>query len=341
MVEPAGDSCHGRGMTTEFLGPYPWATIARKMYGQRPRRCAIAFIGQQAPELLRHLTDGDLLVVNASKEAVASHATSPDALAALIDAGVEVKSSPKLHAKVLVGASIAIVGSANASKNSTESQEAVIISHDDEVVRAAQNFVEKVAKDANPVDDQLLTELRRVWLENRRSPIPGVTGRSAETGLLSHWPTRVVLCPVEDDDLTDDEREAMTAAIEHQTPKYPIFGYQLDDNDDEGYGEGTVLLRYDQEQAWFYEPAVVYGSYETPIPGRTTGAYQLIRHKRGQQGRALDPLLRRIGPQHAKELKAAIVATGRGDATLPHHLAKAILNDIWRIDIDDTGQRKS
>lgn len=328
-------------MTTEFLGPYPWATIARKMYRQRPRRCAIAFIGQQASELLRHLTEGDLLVVNASKEAVASHATSPDALAALIDRGVVVKSSPKLHAKVLVGASIAIVGSTNASTNSTESLEAVVISHDKDLIQAARDFVERVAEDANPVDDELLTELRRVWDENRNGPIPGVTGRSAEAGLLNRWPAPVVLCPVEDDDLTAEERRTMTAEIEQQTPEYPIFGYQLSDDDEDGYGEGTVLLRYDRERAWLYEPAVVYGSYVTPIPGRTTGAYQLIRHKRGQRGRAATTLLKRIGPPHDRQLKSAMIDAADGDVELPHSLAEILLNDVWRIDVNDQGQQLS
>lgn len=318
----------------EFLGPYPWETIAKKLYRQRPRLCAIAFIGQRGPELLRHLTDGDLLVVNASKESVASHATSPDALAALIDAGVDVRSSPKLHAKVLVGATIAIVGSANASANSTESLEAVVISQDKDLVKAAREFVEKVAEDANPVDDELLAELRRIWEENRHAPVPGVTGRSAEAGLLNRWPVPVVLCPVEDDDLTDDERRTMTAEVEQHTPEYPIFGYQLND-DEGGYEIGTVLLRYDQERAWIYEPAVVYGSYVTPIPGRDGGAYQLVRHKRGQRGRAVTSLLKRLGSSHDRRMQSAIADTDDGDVELPHDLAEVLLNGIWRIDVNN------
>lgn len=322
-------------MATEFLGPHPWGTIAKKLYRQRPRLCAVAFIGQLGPELLRHLTVGDLLVVNASREAVASHATSPDALAALIDAGVDVRSSPKLHAKVLVGATMAVVGSANASRNSTESLEAVVFSQDKAVIRAARSFVEKVARDANPVDDELLIELRRVWEENRHAPVPGVTGRSAEAGLLNRWPVPVLLCPVEDDDLTADERRTMTADVEQQTPEYPIFGYQLDDDAEDGYEEGTVLLRYDRESARVYEPAVVYGSYVSPIPGRASGAYQLIRHKRGQRGRAATPLLKRIGPPYDRRLQSAMADTDDGDVELPRDLAERLLTDIWGIDINE------
>ncbi|MEP9390761.1 phospholipase D family protein [Gordonia sp. VNK1] len=325
-------------MVTEFIGPFPWETISRKLYGRRPRLGAIAFVGRDGPDLLRHFRHGDVLVVNASKEAVASHATSPDALAELIAKGIEVKSSPTLHAKVLVGEGIAIVGSANASRNSTESLEAVIVTDDKAAIVRARDFVAGIAADANPIDDDLLTELRRVWEENRRAPVPGVTGRSAEAGLLLRWPVPVLLCPVEDDDLTDDEREAMTADVE-QTPQFPLFGYQLGDDQD-GYDQATVLLRYDPTTKWIYEPVVVFGSV-APIPGRDDGAYQLVRHKRRQQGRSATRLITRLGGALGTQLQSAVADAVDGDVELPRELAVELLQGIWQLDIDEqVGERR-
>ncbi len=309
-------------MTTQFIGPHPWPVISRKLYARGPRVAAIAFLGADGPDLLRHLRDGDTLVVNASKEAVASHSTSPHAIETLIGRGVEVLSSPKLHAKVMVTAEIAVIGSANASGNSAQSLEAVVVTDDPTMVEDARDFVIDVAANANTIDDELLAELHQVWIDHPRAPVPGVNGGSAEWGLLPDRVAGVWLVPVIEDDLEDSEREAMAGEVE-QTPEYPIFGFQLGDDSD-GYEVGSVLLRY--EDGYIHEPTVVFGDVRSPIPGRADGAYQLLRYKHRQRGRRTTRVASDLSADVADEFDGAIAADD--DVVLSDELAEQVLR-VW------------
>jgi hypothetical protein len=104
----------------EMAGGQVWPTITKVCQGRGPRMAAIAYLGWQAPQLLP-LKKGDVLVVNVSDAALLTHATSPEALRTYVDAGVQVSSVPSLHAKVLVTATKAVIGSANASSHSGSS----------------------------------------------------------------------------------------------------------------------------------------------------------------------------------------------------------------------------
>lgn len=70
--------------------------------------------------------------------------SGPAALAHYLGAGVRVLSSPNLHAKVIVTDRRAVIGSANASHNSTVADEAVIITDDPDLIAAARTFIDKM-----------------------------------------------------------------------------------------------------------------------------------------------------------------------------------------------------
>lgn len=125
-------------MTTKVHGFHPWDEISLLSKLPGPRHAAIAFVGANALEMLS-LETGDVLVCNASRSAIESGATNPYALREFVDRGVEVYSCSSLHAKVLAVRGYAIVGSANASRHSDQSLEAVVSSDEPE-------FVERVIK---------------------------------------------------------------------------------------------------------------------------------------------------------------------------------------------------
>ena len=163
--------CH---MGTTFHGPSPWSHITRAI-GTRGARCAaIAYVGQDAPNLLP-LRAGDVLVVNASKAAVRAHATSPAALAYYLGKGVRVLSSPTLHAKVIATNRRAVVGSANASENSTFADDAVIITDDPEVVASVRKFIDGIDE---------ITEVDQAFIDNANR----VGNRQDGANPWSHWP---------------------------------------------------------------------------------------------------------------------------------------------------------
>ncbi|MFF2028406.1 phospholipase D family protein, partial [Streptomyces sp. NPDC058171] len=166
-------------MGTTFHGPSPWPHITRAIRTRGARYAAIGYLGPGAPALLP-LRAGDVLVVNASKAAIRAHATSPAALAYYVNRGVRVLSSPTLHAKVIVTNTRAVIGSANASENSTLADDAVVITDDPEIVASVRKFIDGL-DEITEVDEVFLDDAILEWGIGRAVPIPGVSGRIRDT----------------------------------------------------------------------------------------------------------------------------------------------------------------
>lgn len=158
----------------KFQGPAPWESITKAAATPGPRYAAIAYVSGKAPDLLP-LTHGDVLVVNASIGTAKAHITDPKALRTFINRGVKVYSCDDLHAKVIATKNRAVVGSANASTNSTNVVEASVITNDKEIIAAVTAFVENLVSDARQVTRSSLVELDRWWAEGTFTPIPGLT----------------------------------------------------------------------------------------------------------------------------------------------------------------------
>ncbi|MGZ8768028.1 hypothetical protein [Aeromicrobium sp.] len=163
-------------MHTKFVGPHPWHAITKGARTKGPRHAAIAFLAVEAPELVP-LTRGDLLVVNAGDVALGAHATSPVALRAFIDKGVDVRSDSHLHAKVLATSSVAVIGSANASTASPRISEAAVVTSDPKLIEDVTKFVESLAagRNAIEVDDVFLKRAERIWQQGTPTKLAGVT----------------------------------------------------------------------------------------------------------------------------------------------------------------------
>ena len=248
-------------MGTTFHGPSPWPHITRAIGTRGARHAAIAYLGQDAPELLP-LRAGDLLVVNASKAAIRAHATSPAALAYYLNKGVRVLSSPTLHAKVIVTNRRAVVGSANASENSAFADDAVIITDDPEVMDSVRTFIDRI-DEVTEVDEVFLDDAAREWEIGRAVPIPGVTGRIRDPGaeFLPVPVTRMFVkhavdyepSPTEQHVL--DEHRSRRPATVGPAVKYALESLRLDRTSAVRRGDVVVFVSVDD--GWVYPPAVV------------------------------------------------------------------------------------
>lgn len=79
----------------------------------------VSYIGADAARLMP-LKRGDVLVCEASRQAIRAGITDPEALRRFVRRGVKVHSSDGLHAKFVVGSRSAWIGSANASGSSRD-----------------------------------------------------------------------------------------------------------------------------------------------------------------------------------------------------------------------------
>ncbi|HEY3924169.1 MAG TPA: phospholipase D-like domain-containing protein [Acidothermaceae bacterium] len=100
---------------------------------RRPITAVIAYVGQLAEEVLP-LRCGDILVCDASREAVQAGSTDAATLARFRRRGVKILSMPGLHAKFILADRSVWIGSANASRHSR-----------DDLLEAAARFTDTTA----------------------------------------------------------------------------------------------------------------------------------------------------------------------------------------------------
>lgn len=113
-----------------------------KRLAARKRRSSALVAVPYVTKPLLDLRSGDVLVVDLSEGVVASGLTNPAALRRYLRDGVELYSSPGLHAKVFVLGDTAVVGSSNMSKSSEDDlREAILVVRDRTVVRSAADAV--------------------------------------------------------------------------------------------------------------------------------------------------------------------------------------------------------
>jgi hypothetical protein len=151
-------------------GSEVWDTITSMSRRSNRGAGAIAVPWVSHPGLL-DIRAGDIVVVDCSERALRVGSTDPGILADWVAAGAEVHSVDHLHAKVYVFGSVAVVTSANGSRNSELNlEEAAVRVHDRSTVRAARGFVLDLAGSARQLSESELRRLKRtVWAPPVRS----------------------------------------------------------------------------------------------------------------------------------------------------------------------------
>jgi phosphatidylserine/phosphatidylglycerophosphate/cardiolipin synthase-like enzyme len=115
----------------------------------------------------------DVLVTDCRPATARSGVTDPREVRKYLDAGVTVYRWEWLHAKVFVLDKLAVVGSANVSKNSRDNlDEAAVVITTKAGVLAARKFVESLMGQAFEVDSDWLDLCERSWRPSREHPPP-------------------------------------------------------------------------------------------------------------------------------------------------------------------------
>lgn len=169
-LEKNGRRRYGGAVTAELLVPTgdlgkpgrPWTAITPAI-ARRPRSrviAAIGYIGRTAPSVLP-LVNGDCLVADVSEAAVGLGLTSPTAILTYLSRGVAVGSIEGLHAKTIVLARTAWIGSANASTTSEFRRiEAAVRLTEPSVVANLRTWIAELAAAARPMTKAVVKELQ-------------------------------------------------------------------------------------------------------------------------------------------------------------------------------------
>nr|WP_249353580.1 phosphatidylserine/phosphatidylglycerophosphate/cardiolipin synthase family protein [Rhodococcus sp. USK13] len=186
---------------------------------------------------------------------------SPAALAHYLDKGVRVLSSPTLHAKVIATNTRAVIGSANASDNSTLADDAVIITDDPNIIASVRTFTDSL-DEITEVDQVFLDNAILEWEIGRDVPLPGVTGRvHTDTDFLPAPMTRMFVKHAVDYEPTHTEQQV----LDNQRGRHPGRGgpavkYQLESLRLDTPGtirRGDLIVFVSTGDEWIHPPAVV------------------------------------------------------------------------------------
>ncbi|MEH0986308.1 phospholipase D-like domain-containing protein [Micromonospora sp. CPCC 205556] len=111
-----------------------WHGLEDYLHADVCKRAAISYIGPAAADLL-DLTADDMIIVDGSDVALLAGQVDPNTISRWHKAGVDVRTLPNLHAKMIHlegGETYAIIGSANASARSRDLLREAAVLTDDE-----------------------------------------------------------------------------------------------------------------------------------------------------------------------------------------------------------------
>lgn len=136
-----------------------WRELSELSAKHRRMHAAIAYV--TAPHL--DFRRGDLLVCDASDQAIRGGLTSASLLRAFFSQGTEVYSYEGLHSKVAVIDDKAVIGSANLSHGAcVVTCEAALLTDDVQVVALTRGFVETVKNEAEKVTEEFLARIEAI-----------------------------------------------------------------------------------------------------------------------------------------------------------------------------------
>jgi len=160
-----------------------WCELSAQSADHQRIRAAVAYV--TAPHLIfRH---GDLLICDASDDAIKGGLTSASWLRAFVNQGAEVYSYDGLHSKVAVIDNQALIGSANLSQNAgVNTCEASLLTDDCQVIGLIQAFIEKVKGESEPVNEEFLRHIESLPVI-RNGSIPRKSKKKIDVGQSKVW----------------------------------------------------------------------------------------------------------------------------------------------------------
>jgi hypothetical protein len=173
----------------EFLTDNLWRELKRRARGTNQKRAAVAYFTR---DWLGFEKD-DLLICDATHQAIASGQTSAKLLAELHRRGVELYSCAALHAKVVVLDGWTFVSSANLSASSEAEGgliEAGVASDTQAFRKAAVDFIEQVRLKATVLDAPRIVSLAEIEVQKHgRSDVCGANEGivTIETSKVEAW----------------------------------------------------------------------------------------------------------------------------------------------------------
>ena len=144
----------------EIISDNLWDQISSFATGAEEKKVAVAYISDDS---IIKFGDNDTIIVNASDNAIKTGMTNLKVISSAIENGADVYSCDSLHAKVMLFDNVAIIGSANISKNSRfRLNEAGIVTNRPEIISGAIQLIEQLKTQSEVIDDAFLKRASKI-----------------------------------------------------------------------------------------------------------------------------------------------------------------------------------
>lgn len=176
-----------------------WTAIKSRSGKKTPITAAIAYLSKADALPFKA---GDVVIANLSKRSVSTGATNPAAALELLEDGVEVRTHPNLHAKVIVTGEHLFVGSMNASgRSSGKLVEAVLETTNRQARSAAGRWLMQLSEASRKITRTELRQLAKLYKPSKgtdgdgsgeeTAAAPETAGgkRAAKTWLVAQIPS--------------------------------------------------------------------------------------------------------------------------------------------------------
>jgi hypothetical protein len=154
----------------ELLVTGLWRRLRQLATSAKKKHAAIAYVTDDTKIAFG---EGDVLIADASDEAIQSGQTSAVVLKAAWKRGARIFSIRRLHAKVYVFDKYAVIGSANLSKESEKRTEAALLTDQPTVVSAARLLIDRLRQTGDVVDKEFIERICKLPVEKRARPVHG------------------------------------------------------------------------------------------------------------------------------------------------------------------------
>ena len=154
----------------DLLSSALWPRIRELAKKSQKKSAAVAYVTDD-----RHIVfgKGDVLITDASDEAITSGQTSAALLKAAWKRKAEIVSITGLHSKVYVFDKYAVIGSANLSKESERRTEAALLTDQPTVVSAVRLLIEGLKTEGEVVDETFISRICKLPVARRLSGLGG------------------------------------------------------------------------------------------------------------------------------------------------------------------------
>jgi hypothetical protein len=140
----------------EILSSTLWPRLKELAKTAHKKFAAVAYVTDD--EVVK-FGKGDVLVTDASDEAIKTGQTSAAVLTAAWRRKATIYSIPKLHSKLYIFDRYVIVGSANLSKSSQERIEIALLTDHPTTVSASRLLIDRLKQDRTPIDEAFISHI--------------------------------------------------------------------------------------------------------------------------------------------------------------------------------------